>query len=77
VPLFGLWPRLEAIVTDPVGLVAACHARYGDIFTIRIPFNSFDLTYLMDREGYELVLGLPADQGRMGKVMMNVPTVGF
>src|SRR6185503_10691930 len=31
----------------------------------------------MDREGYQLVLGLPVDHGRMGKVMLNVPAMGF
>ncbi|MFO0758057.1 MAG: cytochrome P450 [Byssovorax sp.] len=77
IPVLGVVPRLEALVADPVGLVAECHARYGDIFTIHIPFNAFDLTYLMDRKGYELVMGLPADQARMGNVMLNVPTIGF
>ncbi|MFT3771726.1 MAG: cytochrome P450 [Minicystis sp.] len=77
VPVLGLLPRLKAISTDPVGLMVRSHEAYGDIFTIYIPFNSFDLTYLMGQDGYQFVLGLPAEEGRMGKVMLNVPAMGF
>lgn len=77
VPGLGFFVRLRTIVSDPVGLVARARESYGDVFTIRIPLNSFDLVYLMDREGYQYVLSLSADEGRMGKVMLNVPTVGF
>lgn len=77
IPVLGLLPRLKAISTDPVGLMVRSHKQYGDIFTIYIPFNSFDLTYLMGQDGYQYVLGLPAEEGRMGKVMLNVPAMGF
>lgn len=74
-PVIGIYHRLKAIITDPVGNVLDLHRVYGDVFTIRIPFN-FDLTYLVGREAYDFVTALDAETARMGPVMYKVPTVG-
>lgn len=75
-PILGIYYRLKAIITDPTGMVVDYQKAYGDLFTVRIPFN-FDLTYVLSREGYRFVMDLPAETGPMGPVMANVPTVGF
>ena len=75
-PLLGIYYRLKAIITDPTGMVVDYQRAYGDLFTVRIPFN-FDLTYVLSRDGYRFVMDLPADTAPMGPVMSNVPTVGF
>jgi cytochrome P450 len=75
-PVLGVYRRLRAIITDPVGLVEHSAATYGDVFTIRIPF-AFDLTYALGADAYRAVMSLPADHARMGPVFGNVPTVGF
>lgn len=75
-PLLGIYYRLKAIITDPTGMVVDYQRAFGDLFTVRIPFN-FDLTYVLSRDGYRFVMDLPAEDGPMGPVMANVPTVGF
>lgn len=75
-PVLGIYYRLKAIITDPTGMVVDYQRAYGDLFTVRIPFN-FDLTYILSRDGYRFVMDLPPDDGPMGPVMANVPTVGF
>lgn len=74
-PLIGIFHRLKAVITDPVGMVLDYHRAYGDVFTVRIPFH-FDLTYLTTADAYEFVTRLDADTARMGPVMAKVPTVG-
>ncbi|NUS43353.1 MAG: cytochrome P450 [Mycobacteriaceae bacterium] len=76
IPVLGVITRFRDIITRPVGLVEDSAQRYGDVFTIRIP-TRFDLTYLLGREAYDTVLGLPAEHAAMGPVFGNVPTVGF
>lgn len=75
-PLLGIYYRLKSIITDPTGMVVDYQRAYGDLFTVRIPFN-FDLTYVLSREGYRFVMDLPPETAPMGPVMANVPTVGF
>ncbi|MEU7632678.1 cytochrome P450 [Nocardia sp. NPDC049220] len=75
-PLVGVYRRLRAIITDPVGLVERSAATHGDLFTLRIPF-AFDLTYVLGADAYRAVMSLPAEQATIGPVFGNVPTVGF
>lgn len=74
-PILGIYHRLKAVITDPVGMVLKAHSAYGDVFTVRIPFH-FDLTYLTTADAFEFVTRLEAETARMGPVMHKVPTVG-
>lgn len=76
IPLLGVVNRLRNVVTRPVDMVHEGARSHGAVFTIRIP-TRFDLTYLLDRSAYDMVLSLPADHAAMGPVFGNVPTVGF
>lgn len=75
IPLVGIYFRLRDIIIRPSELVYGCQRNYGNVFTIRVPFN-FDLTYLMTEQGFDYVTHLPSDVARMAGVMFNVPAIG-
>ncbi|WP_280442725.1 cytochrome P450 [Nocardia brasiliensis] len=75
-PVVGVITRLRSVIADPVGLVVRNRARYGDIFTLRVP-TIYDFTFLLDGEHYQRVLGLPTDHAGIGEVLHRVPTVGY
>jgi cytochrome P450 len=76
VPVAGIYHRLKAVIMDPTRMVLDYRAAYGDLFTVRIPFR-FDLTYLLSRDGHDLVMSLDPHVGRIGPVFQNIPCVGF
>lgn len=75
IPVAGVVARLAAMVHDPVGLVGRLARRYGDVFTIRVPFT-FDVTYLLGEQGYRAVTALPAEHGLVGPVLAELPAIG-
>ncbi len=76
IPVAGVYHRLKAVIMDPTRMVLAYRAAHGDLFTVRIPFR-FDLTYLLSRDGHDLVMSLDPHVGRIGPVFQNIPCVGF
>ncbi|MBC7171433.1 MAG: hypothetical protein H5U40_03355, partial [Polyangiaceae bacterium] len=74
-PIVGVYHRLKAVITAPTQMVLDYRKDHGDLFTVRIPFK-FDLTYFLTKEGCAAVLGLSAEEGRIGEVFLNVPCVG-
>lgn len=76
IPLIGVATRLKSVITDPVGLVLRNQARYGDVFTLRVP-TIYDFTFLLDPSHYAAVMSLPTDHAGVGAVLHKVPTVGY
>ncbi|MFC9437195.1 cytochrome P450 [Nocardia sp. NPDC057030] len=76
IPVIGVLSRLKSVITDPVGLVVRNRARYGDVFTLRVP-SIYDFTFLLSGEHYQRVLSLPTDHAGIGEVLHRVPTVGY
>jgi cytochrome P450 len=76
VPVAGIYRRLKAIITDPVGLIERSAAAHGQIFTVKTPF-SFDVTYILGREAFQTVMALPAGHANVGPVFGSLPTVGY
>ncbi|WP_280399597.1 cytochrome P450 [Nocardia carnea] len=76
IPVIGIVTRLASVITDPLGLVIRNRARYGDVFTLRVP-SIYDFTFLLGDEHYRRVLALPTDHAGVGEVLHRVPTVGY
>ncbi|GGU43604.1 cytochrome P450 [Lentzea flava] len=76
VPGIGLLARLHSLITDPIGLIERNARVHGDMFTLRAPMI-YDITFLLDRDAYAMVMNLPADHAAIGPVLSRVPTVGY
>jgi len=76
IPLVGTYLKVRRTIVDPIGLAVESQRRFGDVFTLHVPFT-FKLTYLTGRDGYRAVLGLPPDRGTIEPILGQLPTVGF
>jgi cytochrome P450 len=75
-PVVGIYRRLKAVITDPVGLIERSATHHGEIFTVETPF-SFNVTYVLGEQAYRTVMALPAGHADVGPVFGNLPTVGY
>lgn len=75
IPVIGTIFRYLDVITRPVELVVKCQEMYGKTFNIHLPFV-FDLVY-GGREIAHQILELPRQIGQIGKLILNVPTIGY
>jgi cytochrome P450 len=65
-------PALQALrwMTGPFQMMADCEQRYGDAFTLRLPFIPQGIAAVSDPLAIKDLFGLGADEGHAGKANM-------